>query len=807
MIKILSIFFIYILPLFATIENLKVGVYENRPLSYMDNHIQPSGLFIDILKDLTKDNIKNIYYIQCTFPKCIKMLENGEIDILGPIAYSQKRAKKLLFLNNSILLNMGVVYIRKESNIYNMLDLKNMKIGYLKDDIYLQTFMDEMKTLKINIKLFEFNSYTDIFKALENGKIDAGIGGRFLYYTMYEKFPNIKPSDIIFNPVNITFALNKNKKELKTFLDKKLQNYKLNPNSNYYKYTDLYLQIERGHPYFRWSAIILLIMLISISFLIVLNNELKRRIRKATKKVILSKKLLNQTLQNERYLSKILNTVKNVNQLLLDDYDFDDKLSIICKEIVKNELYALCWIGFIEDKDIILKGSSEPKPYYLDESFKVNLDENSIYSKGSVGQCFREKKTSIISVEDKNFIPWKDKAKLLRLRYVLSSPIFVHNELKAIIVVYSKAENGFTKKEIELIEELAGDIGLWIGFEKLQEEKHKSYEQIIYSLNKAIEARDPYTAGHDYRVAEYSEKIANALHVKEEDIKILQEASKIHDIGKIKTPDNILLKPAALTKVEYEIIKEHPVTGYEILTNISFLKKEAEVILYHHERFDGSGYPKGLKGDEIPFLSQILSIADTFDAMTTNRIYKKAKTKDKALAELETLKNIWFSEKITDAAISVFKKVEIDNNIAQTPLNTLEEERFAYFFKDPNTSCYNQNFLKHIFIENQQTSYKYLYTISLKNFTIFNKKYGWEEGDNFLKEFATILHEMTNTNKIFRLKGDDFIILSKTDLYLDKKILLDNPIFIDNILDLEISKIDIKTLTSVEDIKRIIRNL
>ncbi|MCX7832577.1 MAG: HD domain-containing protein [Actinobacteria bacterium] len=159
----------------------------------------------------------------------------------------------------------------------------------------------------------------------------------------------------------------------------------------------------------------------------------------------------------------------------------------------------------------------------------------------------------------------------------------------------------------------------------------KAYLEIVDSLAKAIESRDSYTGEHTESVQKVSLKIAEELGLKEKEKAILEMAARLHDIGKIGIPDNILQKPGKLTEEEYNEIKKHSLIGYEILSKAENLSEVAKVVLHHHEWFSGKGYPYGLKGEEIPLLSRVLCLADAYHALTSDRPYRKAFTKEEAI--------------------------------------------------------------------------------------------------------------------------------------------------------------------------------
>jgi len=180
----------------------------------------------------------------------------------------------------------------------------------------------------------------------------------------------------------------------------------------------------------------------------------------------------------------------------------------------------------------------------------------------------------------------------------------------------------------------------------------KSIMQIV----KIVEAKDHYTAGHSIRVAEYSELIARELKFNEYDIEIMNNLARLHDIGKIQVELSTLHKPGKLNDSEWEEMKRHPIVGYDIVKQIDFLKTKADAILYHHEREDGKGYPYGKKGDEIPLFAKVLLVADAYDAMTTDRPYRKALTEGESIRELIKNRGTQFDDKICDIMIGIVKK-------------------------------------------------------------------------------------------------------------------------------------------------------
>ena len=188
------------------------------------------------------------------------------------------------------------------------------------------------------------------------------------------------------------------------------------------------------------------------------------------------------------------------------------------------------------------------------------------------------------------------------------------------------------------------------------EELHRTLEGTVTALSSAVETRDPYTAGHQKEVARFACVVAKEMNLPDEMIEGLRVASLLHDIGKIKIPAEILSKPAILTDIEYELIKTHPQAGLEILKTISFPWPVGKIVLQHQERMDGSGYPNGLKGDEICLEARILGVTDVVEAMCSHRPYRSSLGMDKALEEITQNRGILYDEEVVDACLKLFRE-------------------------------------------------------------------------------------------------------------------------------------------------------
>jgi putative nucleotidyltransferase with HDIG domain len=226
------------------------------------------------------------------------------------------------------------------------------------------------------------------------------------------------------------------------------------------------------------------------------------------------------------------------------------------------------------------------------------------------------------------------------IRSLIIAPFYVKTERFGVLVVEEKeSELQFTDADVTFIGMLLKKASVALENNALYQTLYNNLVNTLRSLVTTLEAKDEYTQQHSDRVTQLAIRIAGQIGCTEEDIEILRFAGMLHDIGKIGVSDAILQKKGRLTEEEYDVIKEHPTLGAQILEPLNMVPREQTVIKHHHERWDGGGYPDGLKGKDIPFLARIISLADAYDAMTSNRVYRNALPHEKAVAEIE--RNAW----------------------------------------------------------------------------------------------------------------------------------------------------------------------
>jgi HD-GYP domain-containing protein (c-di-GMP phosphodiesterase class II) len=243
------------------------------------------------------------------------------------------------------------------------------------------------------------------------------------------------------------------------------------------------------------------------------------------------------------------------------------------------------------------------------------------------------------------------------LRSYLGIPLKIGNRIIGYFELSSLDQEAFSEDHRRVLQVLASQAAIAIENARLFESTQQTYYETIRSLAQALEARDSYTQGHSERVTAFAVKTGEFLGLCEHDIKVIHYAGMLHDIGKIGISDTVLHKRIALSDSEWDSIRNHPLFGDTILGPIKFLNAAQKIVLHHHERYDGGGYPSGLQGDAIPLEARVIAVADAYDAMTSDRPYRKAMAHEHALLEIKKASGQQFDPKVVEAFLSVVDAV------------------------------------------------------------------------------------------------------------------------------------------------------
>ena len=350
-----------------------------------------------------------------------------------------------------------------------------------------------------------------------------------------------------------------------------------------------------------------------------------------------------------------------------------DLINGVCEAIVVQAPFVLCWVGLAEynsEKTIRVAGSAGSAIGYTEE-IQVNWSADSVFGLGPSGNCMRSGKSVLIKDVrlDKAFAPWLERALKYDIRGSVSAPIFDENEVIGALMVYSIIPDGFSQDDIGLFENLANEIGYGLHAIKrreqlvqetlkrvhIEKQLSQALESTIEAMSRTMEWRDPYTAGHQRRVADIAVAIGRQMGLDRARLSGLHLGCMVHDVGKVAIPAEILTKPGKLNELEMQMVRQHPETGYEILKDIPFFWPISQMVHQHHERLDGSGYPRKLEGEQIILEARILAVADTVEAMASHRPYRPAIGLEAALQVIQAGRTTLFDASVVDACLALFR--------------------------------------------------------------------------------------------------------------------------------------------------------
>ena len=368
-----------------------------------------------------------------------------------------------------------------------------------------------------------------------------------------------------------------------------------------------------------------------------------------------TKKTIEELFNEVKRLNWTLAVISKTNSVLVHAKSEHELYVGACESVTSQDSFPLAWVGIPindEKKSVQVFAYAGNATEYL-EGIEVSWGDTPL-GNGPSGKAIRSGQVQFNNnmLSSPLFTPWMERARKFNLQSSFSLPIKLSNgEVVAAFMVYSEIPDAFGEEELKLLDQLSADLGYGVeslrtrvSYENALLETQKQEHQIVTLLEDSIEMlaytleiRDPYTAGHEKRVADLSVAIAMEMGLDKNRIQGLRLAAMVHDIGKIQVPAEILVKPGKLDEYEYKLIQKHPTTGHDILSQVNYPWPVAQAVWQHHERLDGSGYPRGLKQEEILLEAKIIAVADIIEAMASHRPYRPALGIDAALEEIKRL--------------------------------------------------------------------------------------------------------------------------------------------------------------------------
>jgi putative nucleotidyltransferase with HDIG domain len=369
------------------------------------------------------------------------------------------------------------------------------------------------------------------------------------------------------------------------------------------------------------------------------NRELREELAKKEEVDRLNRKLERKLSE----LSKLYAISEAINPAKLEGQMLFQKLVDLAAEITECKGASLAVLDQRTNR-LITKAARGGKRDWVEDDIFPALEVNP--------QLFQVSRMSVAITR------LEGKGRTFGASWIASVPIIIGEEVFGVLNVWEKSSGGdLTREDATLLKALAQRASLAIENQALYEGLYATLTDTLLCLVSTIEAKDPNTKHHSQRVTRWALTLARAMGFSQEEQDLLRLGSYLHDIGKIGIKDWILMKPDTLTPEEMEVIKTHPVIGEKIVSHLGLLPVEKSIIRHHHERWDGTGYPDGLKGEEIPLPARIVAVADVLDAVSSNRVYRRARPLREALEEIAKGAGTQFDPQVVEVLMDLSKDI------------------------------------------------------------------------------------------------------------------------------------------------------
>jgi response regulator RpfG family c-di-GMP phosphodiesterase len=358
-----------------------------------------------------------------------------------------------------------------------------------------------------------------------------------------------------------------------------------------------------------------------------------------------------------RQEQQVMRLVNEMNKLVIqaDDEDgFLDKVSNLLVDVGGYALVAFV-LGETEDSpDMIGVHMAGLTDYVHDETF-AHMGPRAV-GQGPVATAFRTRVTQIandLSTHAHFETAWRQRAAQFGIGSMIAIPIMLGRR-KTVLTIYGRRPHVFDELTVSGLESIAREAEFGANHVRSVKQLEQALDGTLTAISRIIETRDPYTSGHHVHVGSLAAAIATNLGLDDKTVKLILQSGEVHDIGRIEVPQEILALSGALTVEQYELVKRHTIYGADVLTQASLPWPIAEIALQHHERLDGSGYPAGLRGDEIIMPARIVAVADVVEAMMMPRPYRPALGLEAALAEISAGSGTLYDAKVVKSCLAVF---------------------------------------------------------------------------------------------------------------------------------------------------------
>lgn len=614
------------------------------PFFYRNEQGEPAGVSVDFWKLWEEKTGISVELIPLPWERAHEVIKAREAEVIDTIFWTPEREAYLDFAGPLFPMTSSI-YVRRGIPVSSLADLTPYVVGAKSRD----ALVDYAKSQNPAIHFRLFPNYSDIVLAAKRREIDCFLMDDLPAHYYLVKYNLLSSFSRVPLPIlnHIYLATWKGNEEVLAILREGLSKFSKDEIEALLR--PYVVELKAYPPWLRKVAVSLALGVAAfIGVLFALNRLLKKRIALATRELLARTQALEET---ERKLFKTIEVVATLPLFSVREEEFlAEILDLAFKLIPKAQAGSVILIDEQGRYRIIaVRGYSEDLL-----GFTFEREEFIAPAKTQVVQDILNPRRRPLLKERLEWLASHAKP----IAETLLAPLHWKEKLLGYLALDIFQESGerFEESDVFLAERFAQ---ICVAFHALQEyakREESLLEGLLLALAQALEYYDGSTRVHSEASAEYALAMARALGLSEERVRLVRLAALVHDVGKIFIPQEILRKPGKLTPEEYDLVKLHTAKGEELLSRIRDLEPIARIVRHHHERFDGTGYPDGLWGEEIPLESRILAVVDAFEAMTSDRPYRKAMTVDEALEELRRFSGTQFDPQVVNVMVALMEK-------------------------------------------------------------------------------------------------------------------------------------------------------
>lgn len=628
--------FLFLASLVFSMKFTVVTDIDYPPFTYIDQDGKLVGISPKLWELFSQRTGIEIELIPMNWDDALQTAREGKTDIIDLIFVTEERKKFLDYSIEIYKLTSSIYYHDHLPTLRNLKDLTPYVVGVKKGDALYEI----AKSSNPSVQFRFYDTYAELFVALKNHEVEVilidDVPAEY-YLHRFDMIYQVKKSEP-FTENSLHWAVPKEKGYILTMLNNGLE--KISPKEIKDIVLSMLPRAGIDPSIISITLIITSILIAALLFFFGLSIYLRKAINKATKELNQKNEQLsayNEELEaqseeikamNEE-LERVLSELEKANtnfmntlNLIDEAFNLQENEEIFLRRAFNLifDMFARADVGNISLFEGKIWRVIEARGFDKNSINVLNIPSNELYvpDRAIIVKDIRsidiKRMREDIFLEIEKIIP--------KPSYTMIIPMKIADEIIGDIVLETKQDSGkiFTEHDLRMAESLAQIVTSFFLIRRYISVREELNRQIVSMLVKALEYYDKYTQGHSHRVAQLCKNMARKIGLSEAELEL---AGLLHDVGKICVPQSILNKDGYLTDEEFEFVKQHPIKGYELVTSIKGMERIAKIILYHHERYDGKGYPVGLKGEKIPMESQIIFIADSFDAMTTARPYRK----------------------------------------------------------------------------------------------------------------------------------------------------------------------------------------